>query len=106
MSGVRKVAILVAALGEEAAAVIYRQLPPSDVQQITAEVASLETVPPELAQQILEEYLQQSAAQQWQSREEPTTRLAFCRKAFGEENAKGLVKQASQTHSGGADWIG
>jgi len=107
MSGVRKVAILVAALGEEAAAVIYRQLPPSDVQQITAEVANLETVPPELAQQILEEYLQQSAAQHMaiQGGTDYATRLL--QKAFGEENAKGLVKQAAQAHSGGGrlDWL-
>jgi flagellar motor switch protein FliG len=107
MSGVRKVAILVAALGEEAAAVIYRQLPPSDVQQITAEVANLETVPPELAQQILEEYLQQSAAQHMAIRGGTDYATRLLQKAFGEENAKGLVKQAAQAHSGGGrlDWL-
>ena len=47
-------------LGEEAAAVICRQLSSSDVQQIAAEVASLDAIPPELAQQVLEEYQQQA----------------------------------------------
>ena len=107
LSGVRKVAILVAALGEEAAAVIYRQLPPADVQQITAEVANLDSVPPAVAQQILEEYLQQSAAQKTviQGGADYATRLL--QKAFGEESAKELVQKAAEarTHEGNLGWL-
>ena len=62
LSGARKAAILLTVLGEEAAAVICRQLSSSDVQQIAAEVASLDAIPPELAQQVLEEYQQQASA--------------------------------------------
>ena len=90
-------AILVTALGEEAAAVIYRQLPPADVQQITAEVASLDSVPPELAQQILEEYLRQTAAQQMVIRGERTTpRLAFA-EGFWRRDAEDLVHRLPGT---------
>jgi flagellar motor switch protein FliG len=107
ISGVRKVAILVTALGEEAAAVIYRQLPSADVQHITAEVASLDSVPPELAQQILEEYLQQSAAQQMVIQGGTDYAARLLQKAFGGENAGDLVRQASQAHSGAGklDWL-
>ena len=55
LSGPRKAAILLTVIGEEAAAVICRQLSSADMQQIAAELASLDAISPELAQQVLEE---------------------------------------------------
>jgi hypothetical protein len=49
LTGPRKAAILLTVIGEEAAAVICRQLSSSDMQQIAAELASLDAIPPELA---------------------------------------------------------
>ena len=60
LTGARKAAILLTVLGEEAAALVCRQLSSSDVQQLAAEVAGLEAIPPELAQQVLEEFQQQA----------------------------------------------
>jgi flagellar motor switch protein FliG len=108
LSGTRKAAILLTVLGEEAAAVICRQLSSSDMQQIAAELASLDAIPPELAQQVLEEYAQQAAAHRLviQGGADYTTRLL--KKAFGEENGKDLVQKVSQMkNSGGGklDWL-
>ena len=108
LSGARKAAILLTVLGEEAAAVICRQLSSSDVQQIAAEVASLDAIPPELAQQVLEEYQQQATAHRFviQGGSDYATRLL--KKAFGEENGKELALKVTQTQRSGAgtlDWL-
>ncbi|MGA3102704.1 MAG: flagellar motor switch protein FliG, partial [Terracidiphilus sp.] len=58
ISGVRKAAILLVAVGEELAKEVLRALPESDVQQITEELADLRGITPELSAQILEEFWQ------------------------------------------------
>lgn len=108
LTGARKAAILLTVLGEEAAALICRQLSSSDVQQLAAELASLDAIPPELAQQVLEEYQQQASAQRVviQGGADYATRLL--KKAFGEENGKDLVQKATQLQqvgTGKLDWL-
>ena len=108
LTGTRKAAILLTVLGEEAAAVICRQLSSSDVQQIAAEVASLDAIPPELAQQVLEEYQQQASAHRFviQGGADYATRLL--KKTFGEENGKELALKVTQMQSssdGNLDWM-
>jgi len=56
LSGVRKAAILLVAVGEELAKEILRCLPENDVQQITEELADLRGITPELSAEVLEEF--------------------------------------------------
>ena len=56
MSGVRKAAILMVAVGEEAAKEIMRQLPEPDVQRIAEELADMRGVNPEISAEVLEEF--------------------------------------------------
>lgn len=56
MSGVRKAAILLVALGEETAKEILRSLTEADVQLLTEELAELRTVTPELSAAVIEEF--------------------------------------------------
>ncbi len=102
LSGTRKAAILLTVLGEEAAALVCRQLPSSDVQQIAAELASLDAIPSDVAQQVLEEYQQQATAQRFviQGGADYTSRLL--KKAFGEDNGKDLAEKAAQMRQNGA----
>jgi len=58
LSGVRKAAILLVAVGEELAKEVLRALPESDVQRITEELADLRGVTPELSAEVLEEFWQ------------------------------------------------
>ena len=58
LSGVRKAAILLVAVGEELAKEVLRCLPETDVQQITEELADLRGITPELSAQVLEEFWQ------------------------------------------------
>jgi len=56
LSGVRKAAILLVAVGEELAGEVLRTLPEVDVQRLTEELADLRGVTPELSAEILEEF--------------------------------------------------
>jgi flagellar motor switch protein FliG len=56
MTGARKAAVLLVAIGEELAKEILRALPEQDVQRITEELADLRGITPEISAEILEEF--------------------------------------------------
>ena len=56
LSGLRKAAILLVAVGEELAKEILRALPEPDVQRLTEELADLKGITPELSSDVLEEF--------------------------------------------------
>jgi flagellar motor switch protein FliG len=56
LTGVRKAAVLLVAVGEELAKEILRALPEADVQRLTEELADLRGITPELSQEVLEEF--------------------------------------------------
>jgi flagellar motor switch protein FliG len=56
MSGLRKAAVLLVAVGEESAKEILRALPEVDVQRLTEELADLRGITPEVSAVILEEF--------------------------------------------------
>lgn len=58
MTGLRKAAVLLVAVGEDLAKEILRALPEVDVQRLTEELAELKGVPPELSGEVLEEFWQ------------------------------------------------
>ena len=58
VSGVRKAAVLLMAVGEELAKEVLRALPEADVQRLTEELAELHVVPPELSSAVVEEFWQ------------------------------------------------
>ena len=60
--GIRKAAILLVTLGEETSAELLRQLEEQEVQTIGREVARLNSVNPEQAEVVLEEFHQMSIA--------------------------------------------
>jgi flagellar motor switch protein FliG len=97
LSGARKVAILLAVIGEEAASAIYRHLPEQDVQLVTRELSEMGHVSPEVAQEILEEYARLMLTQDYvtQGGLEFAKRLLV--KAFGDNNAKELLHKVSRT---------
>jgi flagellar motor switch protein FliG len=96
-SGLRKAAILLVILGEDAASQIYRNLPPADVEQITREIAALNAVDAETVLAILEEFERLVIAGDYlaQGGKDYANKLLI--KAFGEEGAKELLRQVSLT---------
>jgi len=85
LTGPRKVAILLAALGEEAASLVLRQLTEREVEAVAGELAILEPVQPEVARQVLQEITDIGDAPAPVSAGGDYARHVVLR-AFGEEN--------------------
>jgi flagellar motor switch protein FliG len=93
MNGVRKAAILMAVMGEEAASAIYRTLSEQEVEVVTKELAELGSVPAEVAHLVLEEYSKLALTQGYLATGgiEFATRLLV--KAFGTDIANNLLQK-------------
>ena len=96
MTGVRKAAILLVLLGDEAAAEIYKNLAQEELQLLTQEIAELDYVSPELASQVLQEYHRMTVTQEYVSQGGPTYAGKLLEKAFGAEQASDLLALVSQ----------
>ncbi len=96
MAGVRKAAILIATLGEEAAESIFRHLVDEDLKRLTQEIAKLGAVPSETSFHVLQQYQQMTTAQDHMTRggQEYATRLLV--KALGENAAREMVQQLAR----------
>jgi flagellar motor switch protein FliG len=96
LSGVRKAAILLSVLGEDAAAEVFRNLSEEELQLVADEVASLGKVPPELSLQVFEEYLRMTQAQDYlvQGGRDLARRLLV--KAIGEEDAEAILDKLTK----------
>jgi len=95
--GLRKAAILMVMLGEDAASQLYRHLPPTEVEQISQGIAGLKSVDSETALAVLEEFERLVRAGDYlaQGGKEYANKLLV--KAFGEEGAQELLHQVSLT---------
>jgi flagellar motor switch protein FliG len=96
LTGQRKAAILLVLLGDEAAAGVYKMLPPSELRQITQEIAELEYISPALAATVLQEYHDLSMTQEYLSQggQEFASKLLI--KAFGEAGARSLLDEVTK----------
>lgn len=105
-SGVRKAAVLMVLLGNEAAASVYRCLPKNEVQRLTEEISELSFVAPTEAHDVLEEYnnLLMTHSYLAQGGTEYATNLLV--KAFGDKEARELLSQvmeAQEARAGNLD---
>jgi flagellar motor switch protein FliG len=93
LSGRKKAAILMVLLGDELATDIFKNLPKREVRLVTQEIAELRDVTPAVAAQVLQEYFEQSRAQEYSVKggEEYATKLLV--KAFGAESARALMSE-------------
>lgn len=97
LSGVKKAAILMVLLGDDAASEIYKHLSKEEVQKLTEEITELPAIAPEMAAAILEEYYQLMVTQSYlaQGGTEYATRLLV--QAFGDKDAKELLAQVLES---------
>jgi flagellar motor switch protein FliG len=95
-TGLRKAAILMVLLGEDAASQMYRHLPPLEVEQITEEIAELDYVNSEIALTVLEEFHALVVTGDYVSQGGTEYANKLLVKAFGEEGASELLRQVSQ----------
>ncbi len=95
LTGMRKSAILLVLLGEEVASKIFRNLPESDLEKLTQEIAELEYIDPPTAQNVLEEYHRLAITQEYLAQGGTDYAQKLLVKAFGEDGARQLLKQVS-----------
>jgi flagellar motor switch protein FliG len=96
LSGIRKAAILLTVLGEDSAAIVFRDLNAQELQSVAEEVASLGAIPVELSLQVFEEYQQMIQAQDYlvQGGYDLARRLLI--KAFGDAEAEGILQRLTK----------
>ena len=91
IAGLRKAAILLVTLGEEASAELLRQLEDQEVQDLGREVARLTSVSAEQAESVLDEFHQMSLAHDYLLKGGIEYARKLLNAAYGPENAKKLM---------------
>lgn len=97
LSGLRKSAILLVMLGEDASSVILRGLDEDEVQEISREIARVQSLTSEEAEGVLEEFYQMAVAHDYVVK----GGIDYARKvlinAFGPEQAKKMLDRLMKT---------
>ncbi|MGD0939173.1 MAG: flagellar motor switch protein FliG [Terracidiphilus sp.] len=91
LSGVRKAAVLLVAVGEELAKEILRALPEVDVQRLTEELAELRGITPEMSAGILEEFWELLETQNFMVHGGLDYASRLLMETFGKERADDLL---------------
>jgi flagellar motor switch protein FliG len=97
INGLKKAAILLTFLGEEAAAIIFRNLTEDELQRVADEVADLGTVPVELSIQVFEEYRRMTSNQDEFTQGGQQTLRRLLIKALGESEADGIMQRLGRS---------
>jgi flagellar motor switch protein FliG len=97
ISGVRKAAVLLVAVGEELAKEILRVLPEEDVQRITEELADLRGITPELSSEIMEQFWELLETQNYMMHGGLDYASRLLKETFGEERADDLLAMVRQS---------
>lgn len=96
VTGVRKAAVLLVMLGEDAASTIFKNLNNLELDRVTREIAELDRVPPELVTEVLEEYYRMVLAAEYDAQGGRPYAIRVLSKAFGDEAAKALLQQVER----------
>src|SRR6267378_953126 len=100
LTGMRKAAILLVVLGDEAASAVYKNLPEEDLRSITQEITDLTYISPETAAAVLQEYHRLTITQEYLAQGGPAYASKLLMKTFGEAGAKALLDQVSVAQEG------
>ncbi|HIE08233.1 MAG TPA: flagellar motor switch protein FliG [Armatimonadetes bacterium] len=92
LSGPRKAAVLLLAIGAERAGKVLKHLSEKEVEEISLEILRMRSVPPEAVEQILEEYRQMSRAVDLMLQGGEEAARKMLEGAFGVERADALVQ--------------
>jgi flagellar motor switch protein FliG len=91
LSGVRKAAIFLLAMGEEVGKKILQHLSEADVQRLTEELADLRSVPPELSLEVVEEFHELLDTQQYMIHGGLDYASRLLTDTFGKQRAEDLL---------------
>jgi flagellar motor switch protein FliG len=95
--GIRKAAILMIMIGQEASSTIFRSLDEEEVQKISREIARVQTLTPEEAEGVLEEFYQMSVAHDYVIKGGVDYARKVLENAFGPEQARRIFDRLMKT---------
>ena len=96
IDGVTKAAILMLALDPDAAGLILRQMAPKPVEEITREVASLQSIPDDVRNRVLQEYYDMALAQRWANEGGLAFAKSLLDRSLDPKEAERILQQISQ----------
>jgi flagellar motor switch protein FliG len=96
ISGLRKAAILMVALGDDLAKTLFQSLSDSDVRRVTDEITRLGEVPAQQLTQVMTEFYGLLETQQYMVRGGPEYALKLLTEAFGASKAEDLLAQVKR----------
>ena len=102
LTGIRKAAILLVLLGDDAASEVFRHLNMPEVQRLTQEIGELTAISSQMAAQVLQEYHRLSLTQDYLARGGQAYAQQLLVKAFGKEGASALLEQVLQAQEDNA----
>ena len=91
MSGAQKAAILLISLGPEKSANIFKHLKEDEIEALTLEIANTRSVPPDVKEQVLEEFYEICLAQQYIAEGGIGYAKELLDKALGEDKARDVI---------------
>jgi flagellar motor switch protein FliG len=97
LTGTRKAAVLLITLGDKPASQILKCLPQPIVQRLTAEIASVDSVAPEVSAEILDEFNKQVIVEETKALGGARYAEKLLESAFGTEEAGRLMERAAST---------
>jgi flagellar motor switch protein FliG len=97
LSGARKAAVLLMAVGEELAKQILRGLPEVDVERLTSELADLRGISPDLSAAVLEEFWRLLETQSYMMHGGVDYAARLLAETFGKDRADELMMQIRRT---------
>jgi flagellar motor switch protein FliG len=100
LTGLRKAAMLLILLGDKCSAEIIKQLSEDEVQLVSREIARLESIPADNAEQLLEEFYQMNMAHDLVVRGGLEYAKKMLHQAFGPEVAQKLFDRLSKSVGG------
>lgn len=96
LPGLKKAAILMMALGDQLATMLFQSLSEKDVKRVTEEITRLGEVPAEQLTQVLTEFYGLLETQQYMVRGGETYALKILTEAFGEKKAGDLLEEVKR----------
>jgi flagellar motor switch protein FliG len=98
MAGMRKAAILIIAVGDELGKKILQNLPEQDVQRMTAELAQLRNISPDLSLAVVEEFHEMLETQQFMMHGGMDYATKLLVDSFGKQRAEDLMDMVKRAH--------
>jgi flagellar motor switch protein FliG len=96
LSGIRKAAILLAAVGEEPSSQIFKHLTSSEIEQLARELAQLGAVPPDTGERVLTEFNEMASAAEYVNQGGVDFARKLLERALGVEESRRILERLAR----------